>query len=309
MPPDDLEPEHLHCPNEGVHSPDTATQARSRSLSWHTGRSESPLLSTTQTLPLTRKRASPDTWDTEDGYPHKRGHTEKLEKLAKVIRIAQKESRGQPILSTAARFMRVRGTALTTLGMADATQTSKDTIHVDSMCLFLAKRVFGSEAITRLAAMVSIIRDIPDPVVFREPEAGVGLRGSNLFLPVIKAYRTQASTRTNAVVYKCLRFVHLSNFYQEYNSLLDDVLISDSPTQQALKGQGLRPSRGRSWKDTLLDWLIFKLDGVSLDTVAEDRIARRRIKNEITTARHFHMLEKAFGVGVFALLPEDCLAM
>ncbi len=75
--------------------------------------------------------------------------------------------------------------------------------------------------------------------------------------------------------------------------------------RRGLEAINLRTSRGRDWASVVNDFILVQCHGFAfIAKTPKATAARKRLKNEIIHCHTYYLLGKAFGKGVFPLLPE-----
>ena len=224
---------------------------------------------------------------------------------------AQSMDDDMPLLVHPNIMIRVRDEVLAKLG-ENKTVGPKERVMLDKCVLFFA-RVFGIEGKKQLHQFLGSVRDIPDALKglqgissscrqLVKPGAPLALRRT------IDAYQRQAETRTSVIVNRFLRYIHMSDFYHQYDLMVQEALKDGTETRQLFEGLGLTTSHGRDWRSVVNDYLVHVLEDVKLfpdSTDVKHRKARVRLKNELALSRPYRTMESTLGRGVFALLPEQ----
>ena len=223
---------------------------------------------------------------------------------------AQAMEEGSPLVGHPQLFRQIKDETLADLGRFKA-PSSKERGMVDKIILFLA-RLFGAEGKTQVEQFMSTVRDIPFPVtgdqqasrnrpVVVKPGAPLALRR------IIEAYHRQTGTRTAALVNRCMRYVHLSDFYRQYDLMVSEACVEGSETRDLFRGLGYKTSRGRDWRSVVSDYLVHILEEVDFETVTKGgcKKGKTRMRNELALSHPYYVMESALGRGVFVLLPEQ----
>jgi len=217
---------------------------------------------------------------------------------------------GQAIVGSAQSFVAAREQATELLRENEMISNRRDQTAVDSIVQFWALRVFSHQGFNRLLDFIKMVRDekglhparTPDQVRRSRVECS---KESETLLHVYDAYWQQASTRADAVVAKCMRYLHLARFAESYNSFEKEVCTPKSDMRNVLEKKGCRTGKGRNWSDAGIDWLVARVEGVPIERVHAHAVTRRRIRNEIYLGRIILTVQQAFGPGVFPLLPDN----
>ena len=230
--------------------------------------------------------------------------------LENAIRIAQRVGTGNPILTPVDAFVQVRDAVMERVQSEPELElVGKDLASLDKCVVFWAK-VFGREGAQRLSSLLELVRAVTawdgPALPSRIEQPAPPPPGPESVRRFVAAYQLQARERSTAVVAKCLRHLHIANFYREYQALLTDANTEDSDMRHVFKKHDMTTARGRSWASLVTDYLVFCLDGVSPHdfTSSQAKASRNRLKNDLQQGHPYYLTETIFGPGIFVLLPD-----
>lgn len=131
------------------------------------------------------------------------------------------------------------------------------------------------------------------------------IRAPSSIRQLVGAYQLQALGDPATTGNKGLQHMDVARFGSFYQTALIEAEDENSALRQQFEHAGLRPVKDKTWQNVLDEQLIQYGDGINVRTDTRPKrvtAARRRMKNLLTRAASFHIVEKALGRGVFPLL-------
>ena len=211
--------------------------------------------------------------------------------------------------------------------LADAAKPTLKEVESIEQCTLFWSKVFGKCGIARLSAFVEAVK-AGNTITDNDPVLDSSEIASPAVAPpavqgVLRAYHRQLNDRSTATIGRFLRQVHLSDFNRQYNLLVDDASKDHSQIREIFRINKMETSRGRAWNSLVNDYLVHCLDNIDLTQLTSHKEGRRssnvdpdtdvitqarhRLRNEVYLSQPYQVMERAFGRGVFALLPESDL--